>query len=1657
MFHITRAYRLIAAFLAVIMILEVVAPATALALTGGSAQDEFAGGGGGGLVNPFTGQFSYSIPVISIPGPNGAGYGMTLDYGNNTNVESEASWVGLGWSLNAGAINRIKQGYPDDYNNQDVIYWDNARTNKTTRVTLRNGAEVVSSELLNSNLKELLGESAIAEINSQDPEGNPSPLPTAVKIKLSTAYTLQYNNYTGYDHFLDFSGSGLGASANLQFSENGTEVSGDFSPATLIASVIPYSFGTGNASADQFLNNMAMKFATSNTSLSNLVKSKNFSSPSRVSPYGGITLTGAVGVAIDGFPLSGFETGVSGSYTTITAVQKNVEKVFGFLYSSKVPDDTKAMDYTSAKEDNYTNTDRYLPFPLSNADYFVSSGTSGAGSFRAYQRANGYFRPAFQKSKIPILHFNVDIKTGGDGGVGVAAGGGSRSVQSEGWTNKGLSYANDIGDGESVFFRFNGDRGGSFHSGTDDAVQLTPEDDPEWKDGNGVSTFINNSERVGRSAYVSYTTNGDLSKYPAFDCSGRIGIPYRAFSRRWNTLHKYVNRSDVTNGLGEFAVVGSNGSTYIYGLPVYSRGEVNMSYGLYGLDKSSNVDNEFLAYKTVTPHRETGSSAGGTEFADNEDLKGTEYPDPYATTFLLTEIVTPDYVDRTNNGPTPDDLGGYVIFNYAKDAGTWNKSPKDSADFWYKWRYPYRGLAYSRNSHTDPHDDAGSFSYGYKEIYYLESIETKTHKAIFHTSSRKDGYEAPSSETLASGSRTITAADPNPSTNPEKFQKLQKLDKIELWSKDANGNSSKLLSTTNFDYDYTLCTGLPNAENSGGKLTLKRVWFEYEGVVSARVSPYEFGYQYPVATHFKGDVPTQYSYIVSHGVNLSASEQNPNYSPVAVDRWGQYQYDGGQRYEEYKTWVNQVPDEYAFDPAAWQLKWIKLPSGGEIHVQYEQQDYQYVQHRRAMVMAPLTSRGASGASDRFNFELNLDEVGITDNADKIELEKSLKNMFLTKGEYIYFKFLYAVEGTPDLSYCTSEYISGYAAVSEVYRDPNTNKIYVKIGDVDKEKTLPDRICKQFYKAAREGILNKFCGEPRDGLSVDGESADKQIGSALFGALQAAPDAILKAEAAGTTRCSEIDLAHSYLRIPVVKAKRGGGIRVKRILTYDPGLEEEDIALYGTEYIYKLADGSSSGVATNEPSAGREENGLIQLGIQRLDPLNTIDTVISGKSMRQLEEPVGEALLPSPSIGYSRVIAQNIHTGKSGTGFTLYEFHTAREYPFDLSHSSTKYPGLTELGTEVTDLLSERSNPFPVDVIVFGQKKAYMNATQGYRFVINSMHGQTKSVSSYSGTADPETSHTDNSTLTEQVRYEYYQPGEPIPVMYTPTMDNNNPSDKIGIDYENPGKIVETLTESRKTVEFLGDVNLQSDFALWLASAIPFPVFSGVGRYQRDKQEFKSHVTTKVISYPAIVKSVTATKDGVSSTTEYVAFDPKNGGPVVVKTSDGYDGLAINSTTHTGTYYSMNIPAWQHYSIFDQIASTQFLILKSNSQVSYSKRYIQSSTGDEHYLTVKSLAPGGGESLFKSVVSGDLIELKGAGYDNSGNPATVSLGLYNVGVIAGNRIQLHPVSFSISNTIQKIDGVDIEIVKSGRNNRAGASVGGLSTYGSAPSAVYHPVQ
>jgi len=97
---------------------QILAPTAAWALTAGPASPEFSSFepiDTTDMVNLQTGDFTYNIPLLEVPGPEG-GYPLSLSYHAGISPDLEASWVGLGWTLNPGAINRMVNVYPDDFN-----------------------------------------------------------------------------------------------------------------------------------------------------------------------------------------------------------------------------------------------------------------------------------------------------------------------------------------------------------------------------------------------------------------------------------------------------------------------------------------------------------------------------------------------------------------------------------------------------------------------------------------------------------------------------------------------------------------------------------------------------------------------------------------------------------------------------------------------------------------------------------------------------------------------------------------------------------------------------------------------------------------------------------------------------------------------------------------------------------------------------------------------------------------------------------------------------------------------------------------------------------------------------------------------------------------------------------------------------------------------------------------------------------------------------------------------------------------------------------------------------------------------------------------------------------------------------------------------------
>lgn len=1608
--------------LAFIFLAEAVCPSVTLALTSGPAAPEFSSFEPvttTNMVNEFSGDFSYNIPVLNIPGPNGGGYAMSLSYHSGESSESEASWVGYGWTLNPGAINRGKKGYADDTKNKRTYFND-----VPANWTVSTGASVGNIELFSFGLP------------------------------LSVNGSIRYNNYKGFGYT---AGAGLSfrqglVSLGYSISDGNGSFSAQVNPAGLLSmekkrkevkdkqkkyyeaitgadkEAALKAANTKDAKKDRALVGAAnrVKGMASNYGMYALGDQQH---PTTATAYSGQSFNVNFNLQTNPSPVEvGPQFGFTGNFNRQKNQTTSQRTAYGYLYSaSAYSDEGGVMDYALEKESTYNKRDRFLSIPFSNADAFSISGEGLGGGFRFHSNKPGHFRPNAAASQTLIGQVSADISLGLEFGGGFNIGLGEQSVSVDGnaWGSGGsgntsnyrFTDKNDaaISDrNESFFLRFNGDLGGDVDFGSD-ALDAASIDQDGWIPGaesfhpqlNNVSTKLssvirtsgNSVERSGRSSYIGYHTNAEMAS-PAYTYEKSVDVV-----RNPSGVILPIDRTSNLEQIAEISTVNEEGNRYVYGLPVNVKNETSMQYDVQG---ASAINNNFQVIKNISNYnKRIGEVDNGM----------------YCNGYLLTQITTPDYVDIGNNGPTPDDYGGYTKFEYERvyDVASGNG---------YHYRMPYNGLQYSKGDISDPTDDMGSYSSGNKDVYYLKRIVTKTHTATFFTSTRTDGLDA-ATDATAANSATIKGS-----------KALKRLDYIDLRTNPSTDYpAGKRIKKIVFKYDYSLSVGVPNASGGSGKLTLKALWFESEGIVNAKVSPYQFKYNYP---DIAGTYPTKYKTDFKVGYDntiLTTGSQNPNYSPFSIDAWGNYQDVGTaniQRFLDMKTGVNQTPLA-TFDPAAWQLKVIQLPSGGEIHVQYEQDDYLYVQNRRATALVSLLSSTDplnEAANTSGIYTLNTADIGVTTDADKQELVTVINQNL--SGQKIFFKFLYALIGSMQSSpvnACNSDYVSGYVEFQSATFNTTSHNIDIKVGDGGSNGgySLPRKVCLDLVKKQKGGKLNEF-GNCNTAAAVQGGLSVREMVSQLVGMVK-------NSFFSDAFSCKEVKPALSYFKIPVLKAKKGGGLRVKRLLMYDANgidygpttAQDGTAALYGTEYFYQDEYGKSSGVATNEPATIRDENALITCLVKRSEQ-GFLNKVVAGTDREQFEGPIGENLLPAPSVGYSRVISKNIHSGKTSIGFIVSEFNTVKEFPFDMN-----YAALNANGVDQTSIEQEK-DWMNLPAIITNINVSNIWASQGYRFILNSMHGQPKSVSTYagdftSGTTGPISLYAKSSSTD----YEYFQPGEKVKVAVTA----DGPA-----QLANPGKEMEMVFEMKQVEDVTADASIEIDFGVGVAGIIPLPQASASPLVNYTENKMRTHITSKVIQYPVIQKAVISTQNGITHRTENLVFSAQTGKPIKTRTTDGYDGLTLGSpaTLQNGTYTSYSTPAYSQYREMGQKAISERYIIRPgfDNFVNISIVYASDSWAVDGWLELTA-SSGDICSALSALTAGDLIRI-------NDHPAAY----FYVDYTKGNKIYLVKSAFAgVFSPNATVSVSSIEIVKSTKTNQLNAIAGQYTTYGAEQNPVVIP--
>lgn len=224
---------------------QVILPHTLMAQAQGPGQAEhqaFSPSASSEMVNLFTGDFSYSIPLMEVDG-----YPLVLGYNGDVKMEQEASWVGLGWSLNPGALNRGVRGLPDDFLNDTVL--EEQHMKPLTDAARENGVEAEASIPITSLIDKIintltateipiveqvfslnLGLNAKAAVNMGENSYTQSYIDLVFESGYNTALSLNPQGYGGYSPgWLRGNGLGVSLSSRSGIGVNPSSTQGNIS------------------------------------------------------------------------------------------------------------------------------------------------------------------------------------------------------------------------------------------------------------------------------------------------------------------------------------------------------------------------------------------------------------------------------------------------------------------------------------------------------------------------------------------------------------------------------------------------------------------------------------------------------------------------------------------------------------------------------------------------------------------------------------------------------------------------------------------------------------------------------------------------------------------------------------------------------------------------------------------------------------------------------------------------------------------------------------------------------------------------------------------------------------------------------------------------------------------------------------------------------------------------------------------------------------------------------------------------------------------------------------------------------------------------------------------------------------------------------------
>ncbi|MBK8712543.1 MAG: hypothetical protein IPL97_11820 [Niastella sp.] len=1466
---------------------------------GGPGQPEmtsFKAVGSDNMVNLFTGDFSYNIPLL-----DAGGYPINLFYNSGIGMDQEASWVGLGFNINPGTITRNMRGLPDDFDGtgadgDKITKVQSVREDLTVGINVGLNTEIKGSPLgIGANAGifwnnrrglglELGGNFSIEASITKKSGTEKTVKDTVGSLTTSAGATLNSQNGLSLNAGFDVS-----MSNNDRDMKTGLSTSIDYNSRSGLGSLkIASESNTYKKVEDNKVKAIPSKWGT-DISFARSSFTPGIRIP--VSRYNGnlkIKLGGEL------FTLHG-NGYVAGSLSrTYIADKDKIQSrpAYGYMYYEKANTDKNAMlDFNRINDGTYTLKSALISIPNYTYDVFSINGEGTGGSFRGYRGNMGYVRDNYTKSREGALSLSFDAGGGNlfHGGTEIN---GVYSVTEVGdWTvnnamRNTIKFNESNGAYQSFYFKNPGEKAiidEDYYNNTGGDLLVRPKllapgmplpiaaskfesfnEEKKYQQDFSLTKDNTKKKRDKRTQVITYLTARDAEKvgldksiYSFTENMFKLGTCndplYKTAIRRYNPGDPNYYRKG--HHLSEVDVLEGDGKRYIYGLPAYSVRQKDVTFNLK--TGQGNLATQQATYEDEQNTAEI-KDAGRDWFFQSEEVPA------YAHSFLLTAILSPDYVDKTNDGISDDDLGTSVKFNYTRinKRGTNSWEPQ-------RWRTPVdlNSAHFNEGLRTDNADDKGLYTYGEKELWYVHSIETKTMYVTFTLGNRDDGKQV---------------MGENGQIKPSYGQK--RLEKIDLYTKaEFLKPNPKPVKTVHFSYSYNLCQGVKNNNAGGGKLTLESIWFSYNGNYTQTRNKYKFRYAQP-----------------KNGVT-----GNPVYNSTESDRWGTYkdhaQNPNGMRNADFPyTLQPQTATEISRNntyAAAWNLESILIPSGAVINVEYESDDYAFVQNKRAALMTHIAGFGKAPTDQP---SLNLYEY--------TSAPASIMNPALMDNRFVFFDVQEPVSSRNDVfnkyldgmkqlllriwvEMPTNSYGSGYEPIN-VYANikdygvvpGNANRIWVELNSTSKGGSPIMETVIQFLK-------DNLPSKAFKGYDHGNESGLTQLVYALHGLADGFFQAIqgFEANLKSNAKCKRVNLTQCFGRLnsPGYK-KYGGGHRVKRILITDnwkkmtnPASLTELDATYGQIYDYstvEMINGEkktiSSGVATYEPGIGNEENPFREvLQYREKQPLGPTNVT-------NVEMPITETFFPSPSVGYSKVTVRSIHNKtvkniKSSTGKQVTEYFTARDFP---------------LITDYTDFDSRSRRhykPKGIMKILFQQETDYLTLSQGFRVILNDMHGKMKSQGAY-GEQDLE-------TPINLTTYHYRMNNITGNTYRLANVVKAIPSSEGIVQDKLIGKDVEIMNDFRehKAVTHSGPIPLNVD-----VFSIPFiPFILGLPgmlkAFFKNESLYRSATTLKIINEYGILDSVVNIDKGSEVSTKNLVYDAETGEVLISRTNNSFNKPVYN--------------------------------------------------------------------------------------------------------------------------------------------------------------------